>query len=101
FRLARGHSRNHPGARLTPLSHLFVGRLEFTRIGPLLFRQHATFGPWFPIHRAYSYLLVGISLLLFIIQIIRSSDFYRRQALLIFLGILLAASANAIANLTV
>src|SRR6185295_2122871 len=66
----------------TPLSHLFVGRLEFTRVGPLLFRQHATFGPWFPIHRAYSYLLVGVSLLLFIIQIIRSSDFYRRQALL-------------------
>jgi PAS domain S-box-containing protein len=85
----------------TPLHPQFIRTIEFARVGPFFLRQGATLGPWFPIHRTYSYALVVISLLLLFVQIFRSFHFYRRQAIILFLGMLLAVSANAIANLSI
>lgn len=85
----------------TPLHPLFIEATELHRLGSFLVRQRARFGPWFPVHRAYSYALVAASLVVLLLQIMRSSHFYRRQAMILFFGMVFVVGANAVANLTI
>lgn len=84
----------------TPLHDLFIHHITIARVGPLFLRQGAVFGPWFPVHRVYSYFLVGASLVLLLDRTIRSHGYYRRQAAILLAGMVIAILANTTANMT-
>ena len=83
----------------TPLHRLLIAGVTFVRVGPFFIGRQPVTGPWFAIHAIYSFLLVAAGLALLLRQIIRSRDFYRTQAAILFGGLLAAVAASATANL--
>lgn len=71
----------------TPLQHYFVSspRLPLSEDFVSIKFAH---GPWFIVHTLYSMALVLASGAIFFLQIIKSQNFLRRQAVLIFTGYL-------------
>jgi PAS domain S-box-containing protein len=57
-----------------------------------------TFGPWFWVHAAYTYVLILLTLYLFVAAL-RASPLYRRQTLVLLIGVLLPVIWNALYNL--
>jgi PAS domain S-box-containing protein len=56
------------------------------RQGPFLL-QDVTYGAWFWVHIAYSYLLLSASTALIVLKALRSSHVYRRQAMAMLVGV--------------
>ncbi len=56
-----------------------------------------TFGPWFWVHAAYTYLLLLLIIYL-LIEALRASPLYRRQTLVLLVGTLLPVVWNALYN---
>ena len=56
----------------------------------------AEYGPWFWVHSAYSYLLVGAATLVVVGLLQRSANVYRGQAALLLIGIAIPWVANAV-----
>jgi PAS domain S-box-containing protein len=84
---------------VSPLAPLLIRKVGFERMGPLLVGERPETGPWFPVHQLYSYALVGTALALLVLQIARSRDFYRRQAITLFCGLVIPVAASSVANL--
>ncbi len=56
---------------------------------------HVTYGFWFWVHSAYSYVLLLIGTILFLVHVSRSSDLYRGQATVLLVAAILPWLANA------
>ena len=57
-----------------------------------------TFGPWFWVHAAYTYLMLAATLFLFIRTLWRAPPIYRRQRLTLLIGVLLPLAWNVLYN---
>jgi PAS domain S-box-containing protein len=57
-----------------------------------------TFGPWFWVHAAYTYTLLAFTVYLLAGALRRPSSLYRRQTLVLLVGVLLPLIANALYN---
>jgi PAS domain S-box-containing protein len=75
--------------------HLFrIGtHVEFS--APL-WVMYSTWGPWFSVHAAYSYLLIGIGIVLLARVFFRSKGLYRGQAATLLVGALIPLVMNVV-----
>lgn len=56
------------------------------------------FGPYFPVHSFYTYLLFGISLIILMKYSIKNSGFFSKQAILILIGPLIPVITNVLGS---
>lgn len=56
------------------------------------------FGPYFPVHSFYTYLLFGISLIILMKYSIKNSGFFSKQAILILIGPLVPVITNVLGS---
>ncbi len=74
--------------------HLFYKEYDTIRTG-------VVYGSYFTIHTVYSYFLIGVGLLRMIYHSIKSSGFFSKQSILIFIGILIPVIVNVLFTLKV
>lgn len=74
--------------------HLFYKEYDTIRTGVI-------YGPYFTVHTIYSYLLIAIGLIRMIYHSIKSSGFFSKQSILIFLGILIPVIVNVLFTLKI
>lgn len=74
--------------------HLFYIEYDTIRTGVI-------YGPYFTIHTIYSYLLIAIGLIRMIYHSIKSTGFFSKQSILIFIGILIPVIVNVLFTLEV
>ena len=78
------------------LHHLFLVDVGFSRDGNLMGIDSVAYGPLFWLHTVYSYMLVVAGVVLTLQMSIRTFKLYRRQALLMVLGIVPTLLTSAI-----
>ncbi|MDH4138900.1 MAG: PAS domain-containing protein, partial [Anaerolineae bacterium] len=77
---------------------LFFQSASFSQAGFLTTLDEVTWGPWFWVHTAYSYLLLLLGMILIVLTIVRSFHLYRRQAVALLLGTFLPLVINVLAT---
>jgi GAF domain-containing protein/PAS domain-containing protein len=74
---------------------LFRTDLALVARGSIL-TMESSWGPWFWVHTAYSYLSIVLGVVLLALMLARSSALYRRQAITLLAGALVPLLANAL-----
>jgi PAS domain S-box-containing protein len=80
---------------VTNVGDLMNGPVTMVEVGPFV-SPDASFGPWFWVHAAYSYVLILTGTLLILRAFWRSSDLYRRQAGALLLGAVIPWISNVL-----
>ena len=75
--------------------HLFRGAAYLEFSAPLWVLR-SPWGPWFSVHSAYSYLLIGIGIVLLVGVFFRSKGLYRGQAATLLVGALVPLVMNVV-----
>jgi PAS domain S-box-containing protein len=79
----------------TNQSHgLFWQSLSFKRVGFFMLPTEVVFGPWYIVHSLYSYLLMGLGVILIIRSVLRAPHLYRSQAVALMVGVTLPLIAS-------
>ena len=77
------------------LHGLFFTQIHYSFIGFMRIQTGATYGPWFWVHAAYSYLLILVGIVLLVRTALRSIHLYRAQSI----ALLVAAFIPLISNI--
>lgn len=76
------------------LHHWMIRDIHYSMDGPLLYVDSVRYGWYFWVHSAYSYLLVLIASILIVKMALNSYHLYRRQAIMLMLGVIPGVGAS-------
>ena len=75
--------------------HLFLDKIDWIQQGPFLLIDQS-FGPWFWVHTAYSYILLSVGTFFLVVSLIYAPYPYRGQAATILIGSLVPWFCNSL-----
>jgi PAS domain S-box-containing protein len=79
----------------TNQSHgLFWQSLDFGRTGFFMLPKDVSFGLWYVVHSAYSYVLLGLGMVLMVKSVLHAPHLYRSQVVALMMGVTLPLVAS-------